>query len=114
MGAQIFLKSGTNKAGKAPLFVYAQHKGKKFKKNIGVSIDPKDWNKKTYQVKNDSISSVKINRKLLELTSTIREAWSLFESDIYSWEEFCQKLNGGKPETDVESFIEEVFKPRMR
>ena len=50
----------------------------------------------------------------LELTSTIREAWSLFESDIYSWKEFCQKLNGGKPETDVESFIEEVFKPRMR
>ena len=114
MGAQIFLKSGTNKAGKAPLFIYAQHKGKKFKKNIGISIDPKDWNKKTYQVKNESISSVKINRKLLELTSTIREAWSLFESDIYSWEEFCQKLNGGRPETDVESFIEEVFKPRMR
>ena len=114
MGAQIFLKSGTNKAGKAPLFIYAQHKGKKFKKNIGISIDPKDWNKKTYQVKNDSISSVKINRKLLELTSTIREAWSLYESDIYTWEEFCQKLNGGKPESDVGSFIEEVFKPRMR
>jgi len=114
MGAQIFLKSGTNKAGKAPLFIYAQHKGKKFKKNIGISIDPKDWNKKTYQVKNDSISSLKINRKLLELTSTMREAWSLFESEIYSWEEFCQKLNGGKPETDVGSFIEEVFKPRMK
>ena len=114
MGAQIFLKSGTNKAGKAPLFIYAQHKGKKFKKNIGISIDPKDWNKRTYQVKNDSISSVKINRKLLELTSTIREAWSLYESDIYTWEEFCQKLNGGKPESDVGSFIEEVFKPRMR
>jgi len=30
MGAQIFLKSGTNKAGKAPLFIYAQHKGKIF------------------------------------------------------------------------------------
>lgn len=114
MGAQIFLKSGTNKAGKAPLFIYAQHKGKKFKKNIGISINPKDWNKRTYQVKNESISSVKINRKLLELTSTIREAWSLYESDIYTWEEFCQKLNGGKPEADVESFIEEVFKPRMR
>ena len=84
MGAQIFLKSGTNKAGKAPLFVYAQHRGKKFKKNIGISINPKDWNKRTYQVKTDSISSVKINRKLLELTSTIREAWSLFESEIYS------------------------------
>lgn len=114
MGAQIFLKSGTNKAGKAPLFIYAQHKGKKFKKNIGISINPKDWNKRTYQVKNESISSVKINRKLLELTSTIREAWSLYESDIYTWEEFCQKLNGGKPEADVESFIEEAFKPRMR
>lgn len=32
MGAQIFLKSGTNKAGKAPLFIYAQHKGKSLRK----------------------------------------------------------------------------------
>lgn len=88
--------------------------GKKFKKNIGISVDPKNWNKKTYQVKSNSISSTKLNKTLLELTSTIRDAWSLYESEVYSWEEFCQKLSGGKPKLDVESFIEEVFKPRMK
>ena len=114
MGVHLYVKSSINKSDTSPVFLYAQHKGKTFKKNVGISVNPKDWNKKTYQVKPDSITSVKINKKLLEVISNMREAWSLFESDIYNWDEFCQKLRGGSPETSVESFLEEVFKPRMK
>ena len=49
--------------------------------------------------------------KTSRINLNYKKAWSLFECEIYSWEEFCQKLNGGKPKTDVGSFIEEVLNP---
>ena len=58
-------------------FHKAQHKGKVFKKNIGVNVSPVEWNKKTYQVKNISISSIAINKKLQATTNLIREVWGV-------------------------------------
>jgi hypothetical protein len=114
MGIQLYLKSTISSKGTSAVFIYAQHKGKVFKKNIGVNVSPVEWNKKTYQVKNISISSIAINKKLQATTNLIREVWGLFESDIYTWDELCTKLKGGKPEEGVEGFIEDVLKPRMK
>jgi hypothetical protein len=114
MGIQLYIKSLANRNQSAPIFIYAQHKGKIFKKNIGISVLPKEWNKNTYQIKSSSISTVAINKKLLEITNTLREAWSLFESDMYTWDELCNRLKGGKPDEGVMSFIEDVLGPGMR
>ena len=114
MGVQLYIKSLANKNQSAPIFIYAQHKGKIFKKNIGISVLPKEWNKNTYQIKSSSISTVAINKRLLEITNTLREAWSLFESDLYNWDELCNMLRGGKPEEGVMGFIEDVLRPGMK
>jgi len=66
------LKSNVSSKGTSAVFIYPQHKGKIFKKNIGVNVSPFEWNKKTYQVKNISISSIAINMKLQETTNLIR------------------------------------------
>ena len=83
MGIQLYVKSGVNTKGASPVFIYAQHKGKIFKKNINVKVQPKQWNKLTYQIKSNSVASIAINKKLQETTALIRETWSLFESDGY-------------------------------
>ena len=111
MGIQLYLKNTVNSKGTSAVFIFAQHKGKVFKKNIGVNVSPVEWNKKTYQVKNISIPSIAINKKLQETTSLIREVWGLFESGVYTWDELCTKLKGGKPEEGVEGFIEDVLRP---
>ena len=64
MGIQLYLKNTVNSKGTSAVFIFAQHKGKVFKKNIGVNVSPVEWNKKTYQVKNISIPSIAINKKL--------------------------------------------------
>ena len=55
-----------------------------------------------------------INKRLLEITNTLREAWSLFESDLYNWDELCNMLRGGKPEEGVMGFIEDALRPVMK
>ena len=40
MGIQLYLKSTISSKGTSAVFIYAQHKGKVFKKNIGVNVSP--------------------------------------------------------------------------
>ncbi|MDC1060997.1 phage integrase SAM-like domain-containing protein [Flavobacteriaceae bacterium] len=114
MGFGIYIKSGKNKDGRSPLFIKITSQEKVFKKNIGLLIKKEDWNARTYQVKRGSVGSAQVNRKLNAFISKAKEAWVLFESGAYEWEELCARMSGGDSKADVMGFIEDVFKPKMK
>lgn len=111
MGYGIYLKSEVNKKGKAALFYkITSGKNKLFKKNIGVLIKPKDWNKRTFQVHSKAENAIIYNEKIEEAHSKLKKAWSLYESDTYDWEEMVAYLGGAKTEMDVWTFCETILK----
>ena len=114
MGFGIYIKSNKNKDGRAPLFLKFNSEKKSFKKNIGILVKKSDWNKRTYQVKIDSLGSKQINSRLNDIVFKAKESWSLYESGAYNWEELQSRVMGGNSKKDVLGFLEDVFKPKMR
>ena len=112
MGYGIYLKARVNKQGKSALFYrITSGRDKLHKKNIGVLVNPNDWNKRTYQIYAKAENTVIYNEKIDAVYTLLKKAWSLYDSETYDWEEMVLFLGGSKPDMDILTFCETIIKP---
>ena len=113
MGVRLYLKP-PNKDGTSLIYLRAKKGIKTFTKSLSITVKASDWNSRNYQVKGNALNSIVINRKLNKIIENMNLSWSSFENEIYSWDELCRNLGQGSPQKDVGSFLETVYKPRMK
>ena len=114
MGYGIYRKSSVNKEGKAPLFwKVTSGRDKVIKRNLGISIRPSEWDSKRFQIHSKAENASVYNDRINEANNKLRKAWSLYESETYSWDEMVAFLSGAKTTLDVWSFCETVIKPNQ-
>ena len=114
MGYGIYRKSSVNKEGKAPLFwKVTSGRDKVIKRNLGISIRPSEWDSKRFLIHSKAENASVYNERINEANNKLRKAWSLYESETYSWDEMVAFLSGAKTTLDVWSFCETVIKPNQ-
>ena len=114
MGYGIYRKSSVNKEGKTPLFwKVTSGRDKVIKRNLGISIKPSEWDSKRFLIHSKAENAHIYNERINEVNNKLRKAWSLYESETYSWDEMVAFLSGAKTTLDVKSFCETVIKPNQ-
>src|SRR6056300_948229 len=113
MGVGLYLKP-PNKDGSSLIYLRAKKGSKSFVKSLSITVKASDWNSRNYQVKGNALNSIVINRKLNKIIENMNLSWSSFENGIYGWDELCRNLGNGSPQKDVGSFLESVYRPRMK
>lgn len=113
MGVGLYLKP-PNKDGSSLIYLRAKKGNKIFRKSLSITVKASDWKSRNYQVKGTALNSIVINRKLNKIIENMNLSWSSFENDIIGWDELCRNLGKGSPQKDVGSFLESVYRPRMK
>ena len=113
MGVGLYLKT-PNKDGSSLIYLRAKKGNKIFRKSLSITVKASDWNSRNYQVKGTALNAIVINRKLNKIIENMNLSWSSFENDILGWDELCRNLGQGRPQKDVGSFLESVYRPRMK
>ena len=113
MGYGIYLKSGVNKQGKASLYYLVKSGSKQHKRGLGIKVAPSDFNAKRFLINSKAENAAIYNERLDEINNKLRKAWSLYESETYSWDEMVAFLSGAKTTLDVWSFCETVIQPNQ-
>ena len=113
MGVGLYLKP-PNKDGSSLIYLRAKKGNKIFRKSLSITVKASDWNSRNYQVKGTALNSIVINRKLNRVIENMNLSWSSFENEIYGWDELCRNLGQGSPQKDVGSFLDSVYRPRMK
>lgn len=111
MGYGIYLKSGVNKQGKASLYYLIKSGNKQHKRGLNIKVLPADFDSRRYLINSKAENAAIYNERLDEINNKLRKAWSLYESETYSWDEMVAFLSGAKTNLDVWSFCETVVKP---
>ena len=107
MGVGLYLQNYRSTSGLCQLQLKARHKGLSFTKQVGIKVNPEQWDSRNYRVKGGIPA---INDKLGKIRETMLSSWELYETGVYTWEELVRRLSGGNTKTDVVSFIEDVYK----
>ena len=110
MGISLTFKSYTSKSGKRQLIFRVQTKGVQYEKATNIKLLPKDFNKEQLRVKSTVPSYLKHNKRLSELKELIFNAYDLYESGAYTFEEFKYRVESENTTLDVFSFLEDTYK----
>lgn len=113
MGYGIYLKSGVNKHGKSSLYYLVKSGNKQHKRAVNIKVAPSDFDARRFLINSKAENAAIYNERLDEINNKLRKAWSLYESETYSWDEMVAFLSGAKTTLDVWSFCETVIKPNQ-
>ena len=111
VGYGIYLKSGVNKDGKSPLYYLVKSGNKQLKRGLKIKIRPSDWDSNRFSIHAKAENALIYNERIESTLTQLRKAWSLYESETYTWDELTAYLSGGKTELDVWGFCETIIKP---
>ena len=113
MGYGIYLKSRVNKNGKAALYYLVKSGKKQHKRGLGIKVTPSGFDTRRWQINSKAENAAIYNERIDDIINKLRKAWSLYESETYSWDEMVAFLSGAKTTLDVWSFCETVIKPNQ-
>lgn len=113
MGVSIYLKGYKDKQGRSQLEIKARHRGQHFTQPL-FKVSPDDFDATRLRLKPSSSVYTKRNKELSTIKENMYTSWDLYEAGVYSWEEFTRRLKGGKSDSDVLAFVDDVFKSNYK
>ena len=112
-GLRYIPKSGVNKQEKASLYYLVKSGSKQHKRGLSIKVAPSDFDARRFLINSKAENAHIYNERLSEINNKLRKAWSLYESETYSWDEMIAFLSGAKTTLDVWSFCETVIQPNQ-